>query len=77
MVPRFQIGNTYPAVNRWRCAQSQQELVLLRLDAMCFRRRVAEMEKSPDLPSELGWIAILFEGKVLARFNGLPDPRQP
>jgi hypothetical protein len=53
MVPRFQIGNTYPAVNRWRCAQSQQELVLLRLDAMCFRRRVAEMEKSPDLPSEL------------------------
>jgi hypothetical protein len=29
-------------------------LMLLRLNAMFFRRRLAEMKKPPDLPPELG-----------------------
>lgn len=42
----------------------KQELVLLRLDAVVFRRGFAEMKKAPDLPAEFGKIAILIVGEI-------------
>ena len=39
---------------------SQQQLMLMRLDAMLLRRGLTEVKKLPDLPAELGQIAILI-----------------
>lgn len=45
-----------------KALHGEQELVLLRLNAVFFRRRLAEMKKAPDLPSELGQIPVLIGG---------------
>ena len=38
----------------------KQQLMLLRLKAMLFRRGFAEMKELPDLPAELGQVAVLL-----------------
>ena len=43
----------------------KQQLMLLRLDAVFPRGGFAEMKELPDLPPELGEIAILILGKVV------------
>jgi len=43
--------------------------MLLRLDAMFFRRLLAEVKKPPDLPAKLGEIAVLSEGEIILRFH--------
>src|SRR5438874_2143814 len=42
----------------------EQQLMLLRLDLMLLRGGFTEMEETPDLPPELGEIAVLIEGKI-------------
>jgi hypothetical protein len=44
----------------------KQQLMLLRLNAVFLRGSFAEMEEPPDLPAELGQIAILVESQVAA-----------
>ena len=40
----------------------EQQLMLLRLDAVFFRGRFTEMKELPDLAAELGQIAIFLAG---------------
>jgi hypothetical protein len=49
----------------------QQELMLLRLDAMLLRGSFTEMQKLPDLAAELGEIAVLIGGKVCVNCSHL------
>ncbi len=50
----------------------QQELMLLRLDAVFLGGGFAEVEKSPDLPAELGEFAVLFAAEVAAGVLSCP-----
>ena len=43
--------------------------MLLGLDAMFFRRLLAEVKKPPDLPAKLGEIAVLSEREVILRLH--------
>ena len=43
-----------------KAVHRQQQLMLLRLDAVFFRGRFAEMKEPPDLPPELGQVAVLL-----------------
>ena len=45
-----------------KAVHRQQQLMLLRLDAVFFGGGLAEVEKAPDLPAELGQIAVLIAG---------------
>ena len=42
----------------------EQQLMLMRLDVMLLRGSFAEMKELPDLPPELGQIAVLIGGKI-------------
>ena len=48
-----------------KAMHGQQQLMLLRFDAVFFRGGFAEMEELPDLPPELGQIAVLLSRKIL------------
>jgi hypothetical protein len=48
-----------------KALHGEQELVLLRLDAMLLRGVFAEMEKSPDLAAEFGELAVLLAAEIL------------
>jgi len=45
----------------------EQELMLLRFDAVLLGRGLAEMKKLPDLPAKFGQVAILANGKIVSR----------
>ena len=49
---------------------NQQELMLLRLNSMFPRRSLAEEKELPDLPAELGQIAILAGGEIGSGSHG-------
>ena len=49
-----------------KTVHGEQELMLLRLDAVVPRGGLAEMQKSADLAAELGEFAILLAAEILA-----------
>ena len=49
----------------------KQQLVLLRLNSVFFRNRLAEMKESANLPSELGQITVLVAGKILRNLHSV------
>ncbi len=59
--PRRQLTNGWTRAFR-QSLHGQQQLVLLRLDAEFFRRRLAEMKELADLPPEFSQIAVLVRG---------------
>ena len=64
----------------------QQQLMLLSLDPMLFRRGLAEMKKLPDLPPELGQVVVLIGREIaeaaihiyiVTRYKGRNENRGP
>jgi len=49
----------------------KQQLVLLRLNSVFFRNRLAEMKESANQPSELGQITVLVAGKILRNLHSV------
>jgi len=63
--PGCNFADSWPDAFR-QAPDCQQELVLMRLDAVLFRRGLAEMNKLTDLPPEFGQIPVLIVEKISA-----------